>query len=764
MIRTILTACVAVMLAIPSVALAQVIDPMPPIPCPWWDCGASNHVVVEEYRLETTIDNSIATTKVTQILRNDGPQLAEGEFLHPIPSDAAVTGLTLWIDGQPVAGELLDGDVARRTYEEIVRRTLDPALLEFADDGLLRLDVFPIAPGDTRTVQIEYRQVLTVDGGLVRYQQSLGREHGNVAIERVVASVDIIDSSELKTIYSPTHAVAIERIDESTASVGFEESSDQTSNFTLYYSTDQEAVAIDVLSFRDGNEGWFLLLASPGLAAPDAVTAKDVVVVVDVSGSMEGEKIVQAQDAATFVLEHLNPDDRFQVIAFSNAVQSFEDGLVSTEYVGAAQNWVGQLGAAGATDINRALETAFSLADSERPLYVVFLTDGLPTEGLIDTAEILDNLDRKGGDTTSLFAFGVGFDVDTVLLDTLAADHHGTTSYVVPGENIDETVSALYSKVSSPVLTDVRLAIDGVVVSDLHPSPLPDIFSGGQMVIAGRYDGWGPATVTVEGRMAGEEVEITYDDIRFTAAGGDPAVPGLWATRKIGALLRNIRLHGPNDETIDQIVRISIRHGIVTPYTSFLVTEPAPFGADAIDVISRDAIATTTTVGASGEASVTAADAAAEMSASDFAAAPSEMYRDTVVIAGGRTMRESEGVWIDTTYDPNMAHVRVAFGSPDYFTLSTASDSVAAAMSVGAQVIVVVDGVAFAVVGADADSDPLPAIAAETTETAPTTSEALVLAGSSDSGAGAGLTTSAIAMMSALLAAAALAVAAARRG
>ena len=758
----ILSAIAALTVLIPSTALAQSIEP--PLPCPWWHCDGPTEVVVEEYSVETTIDDSIATTRITQILRNDGRMIAEGEFLHPVPADAAVTGLTLWIDGEAVTGDLLDGDAARRTYEEIVRRTLDPALLEFVDDGLLRLSVFPIPAGESRKVEIEYRQILPNDGGLARYRQAMGREHANVEVEHIVARIEIIESGGLKSIHSPTHSVAIERTDETSAVVGFEGAGAQDSGFALYYSTDDDPVSVDVISYRDGFEGWFLLLASPGLVDSDNVTPKDIAIVLDVSGSMEGEKLSQAQEAAGFVLDNLNPNDRFEVLAFSTGVDGFGDGLRPAEDAPAARSWVRRLSAAGSTDIHDSLSDAFQLAEPGRPLYVVFLTDGLPTEGIVDTAQILTSLESKRTETTSVFAFGVGYDVDTVLLDSVARDHHGTSQYVVPGEDIAEAVSSLYSKVASPVLTAVEITIDGVVVSDMYPTTAPDIFSGEELVITGRYEGWGPATIALTGRLRGQSVTIEYDDVRFTAAGGDDDVPGLWATRKIGALLRDIRLNGPSEETIDQIVRLSIRHGIVTPYTSYLVTEPPPFGQAAIDDISRNATATATTLAASGEESVAAADTAAELSDTDRAAAPGEQYSDIVTVTGGRTMRQSAGVWIDTTYDPDMEHVRVAFGSDDYFALAAANPTVASALAVGPRAIVVVAGTAYEVVEPGSSADALPITITEPVSATPvSTSPPVELGVTTDDSVDSGLSKTSIALISVLGAATALAIAVARK-
>ena len=712
--RRILFATIALTLGLPMAALAQVTDepiiepPLPP--CPWWDCGGTAEVVVESYRVDTIIEDGIATTHVTQVLRNDSAFIAQGQFLFPIPADAVVTGLTLWIDGSPVSGEVLDGDTARRTYEDIVRRTLDPALLEFADDGLVRLSVFPMPARATRTVEIEYREVLPADGGLVRYTNPLAREHEGT-VEQVSARIEIRTRTPLKSVLSPTHAVSVSRPDEHTAVVGYEGSGRSEDQLVLYYATDSGPMSLDVVTYRADGEGYFLLFASPGLAPNDAVIAKDVVVVVDVSGSMEGEKLAQAQEAARYVLGHLNVGDRFDVIAFSTVTTSYGDGLRPGTEATAAADWVGRLSAGGATDIDRALSEAFTRGDAERPLYVMFLTDGLPTEGVTDTAAILDHLEQRTPPASSVFAFGVGYDVDTFLLDSIARDHHGTTTYVTPAESVDGAVEALYAKVSSPVLTDVTLAVSGVIVSDLYPHPFPDVFSGGQVVLAGRYDVPGTATVTLSGNVGTEPTTLSFDDVAFGDTGGDDSVPRLWATRKIGDLLRTIRLDGPNDETIDQIVRLSIRWGVVTPYTSYLVTEDAPFGAEAIDDISRSAAsaATSTIAPTTGAEAFDAADAASAMASADVSSVPAGAYGDVVRLAGGKTFRLSEGVWIDTTFDPaSMTPLDVPFGSDDYFALAAAAPSVAGALSVSPSLIVVHDGVAYRIVGPSDSGDPLP--------------------------------------------------------
>jgi Ca-activated chloride channel family protein len=462
------------------------------------------------------------------------------------------------------------------------------------------------------------------------------------------------------------------------------------------------------------------MLVSPGLATDQQVVEKDVVLVLDTSGSMEGEKFAQAQDAARFVLDNLNPGDRFEVIAFATATNAYAGALQPASQAALARTWIGGLSAGGSTNIDLALGKAFELAD-ERPLYVVFLTDGLPTEGVTDAARILDRLDERGAESTSVFAFGVGYDVDTFLLDSIARDHHGTTSYVAPGEKIDRAVETLYSKIASPVLTDVTIEVNGVTVSDIHPAPLPDVFSGGQLVAAGRYDEPGDATVVLRGSVSGETMAFTFRDVAFGDSAQEDSIPRLWATRKVGDLLRQVRLDGPDEETIDQIVRLSIRWGIVTPYTSYLVTDDAPFGEDAIADISERAAAAAeeTPAPTSGEAAFGAADAAAYMSDSDVVSGPDAEYSSLVRVAGGRTFRLTGGKWIDTTYEPGMQTIRVPFGSDDYFTLAASDASLGLALTVASAMVIVHDGVAYEIVASDEAGDPLPVLPDEAVIVAP---------------------------------------------
>ena len=429
---------------------------------------------------------------------------------------------------------------------------------------------------------------------------------------------------------------------------------------------------------------------------------------------MEGEKFQQAQQASRYILENLNGEDRFNIISFSTSVEMFASSLRPLSEVPGAQLWVDSLRAAGSTDINRALLEAAAMVDSKRSTYLIFLTDGLPTEGVTDSPSIISNFSANAPDNLRLFTFGVGYDVDTILLDSLSQGHHGRSSYVQPGMNLDEVLSTFYNGISTPVLTNLDLSFGSMSTYDLYPYPLPDLFAGAQVVLLGRYREGGEADIKLTGEVNGEQQTFTFPKQKFEvespANSLQVSIPRLWATRKVGYLLNEIRLQGANQEIIDQIVHISIRYGIVTPYTSYLVTEQAPLGGAEQQRLAEDAfnkLQAMPTAAASGQAAVqSAADAGAMQGASNAPAIQGEAAR-SVRVVGSRTFVLSEGKWIDTAFDPDtMKTSPVEFLSAKYFDLVAAHPELAEAFALGEKVIALSNDGAYEVVPGDTTSQP----------------------------------------------------------
>ena len=546
-------------------------------------------------------------------------------------------------------------------------------------------------------------------------------------LENVSITVNVTAKQPIRAVYSPSHPISISRESDYQILAGYEEQNvlpDQ--DFALFYSIG-ESEAFHLMTFRDRSDledpdGFFLLLLAPAIQESVSAIPKDVLIVLDRSGSMEGEKFEQAQLAVRYILNKLNPEDRFNLVTFSTGVEMYANNLQPVSEEEDAIHWLNRLRAEGSTDINRALLEAVYLVDSERPTYLIFLTDGLPTVGEVESDKIIANLNESSPGNLSLFAFGVGYDVDTYLLDSLAQAHHGSSTYVVPGEPLDEILSAFYNKISSPVLTDLQLDFDDLVTSDIYPHPLPDLFIGSQIAVVGRYRQGGTFEVILSGLVNGSRQNFVYPDQEFEERSPDiegsiSSLPSLWATRKIGYLLQQVRLKGPDHEIIDEIVRLSIRYGIVTPYTSYLVTEPLPLGAEEQERIASEEFnkfndqATLPTFGrkaveeAEGQSSLANADAVAP--------APVEAFGKVRTI-GSHTFILSDRVWIDTMYEPDqMEVIEINFLSNEYFSIAKDQPELAAAFALGSQVIVVSGNQAYQVVEGESPIDqpaqtPLP--------------------------------------------------------
>jgi Ca-activated chloride channel family protein len=385
-------------------------------------------------------------------------------------------------------------------------------------------------------------------------------------------------------------------------------------------------------------------------------------------------------------LDKLNPEDRFNLVAFSTGVELFSKEMQSYDSVDSAIPWVNKLTAEGSTDINRALLEATSILESERPSYLIFLTDGLPTVGEVESEKIVANLTGFAPDNLRLFSFGVGYDVDTYLLDSLSNTHHGKSTYVVPGEPLDEIVSSFYNNISVPVLTDLDLDFGDLIVYDIYPHPLPDLFMGSQIAVVGRYRHGGFTDVTLSGTADGRNQQFVFADQKFeersiNTSGSTSSLPSLWATR---------------------IVKLSIRYGIVTPYTSYLVTEPLPLGMEEQERIAGEEFnrfSDQAGLPSFGKQAVEEAEGQNSMAGADAVAPAPVEVAGKVRTIGPRTFIQSDGIWIDTSYDPEqMETIKIEFLSDEYFSIAKERSEMANAFALGSRVIVILGDEAYEVV------------------------------------------------------------------
>jgi Ca-activated chloride channel family protein len=682
------------------------------------------YLTVKYHHVTVTIGDQIATTHVDQVFVNESRRQLEGTYTFPLPEGAAITDFSMWVDGKRLSGQILPADEARHIYEEIVRKQLDPALLEYVGRNTFRARIFPIPPQSEKRVEIEYSQVLSADNGLIHYRYPLDTERFSARpIEDVSVRVEIDSQEEIKAVYSPSHEIDVDRHSDHEVVAGYEETNVKPeTDFDLYYTVAQEDIGLHLLSYKEeGDDGFFLLLMAPQVeVAEREIVAKDVLLILDTSGSMQGEKIEQAKDALVFVLDRLHDEDRFNVVSFSTGVRQFSDGLVSVSERERAQRWVAGLEAKGGTNIGRAMLEGLVQVEQERPTIVVFLTDGLATEGVVETDLLLSQIDDAAPESVRIFSFGVGDDVNTVLLDRMARDHRGASAYVRSGQQIDEEVSAFYAKVSTPLLSNLELDL-GVPVEDVYPYPLPDLFAGTQVVAAGRYRQGGEVTVVLHGTVNAGRRAFEYGGVRLNEEGGEAFIPRLWATRKVGYLLNQIRLNGESEELVQEIVDLSVRYGIMTPYTSFLVDEDVQvFSGEGRRGLAEREYSTMATAEPAAPMGSEAVDRAQKQGALEQSGTATGATGGAVKVVAGKTFVYREGMWIDTAFDADrMTPSKVGFMSDDYFALLETRPRWGTYLALGERVLVVLDGIAYQVVAPDAGERialPTPAPTATATQ------------------------------------------------
>jgi Ca-activated chloride channel family protein len=653
---------------------------------------------VKYHRVKVEIVNQVARTSVDQVFVNHFGRDIEGTYIFPVPEGASVSEFAMYVGNERVQGEILDSREARRIYEDIVRRMRDPGLLEYMGRNLFRARVFPIPANGEKRVQISYTEVLKSDGGLVKYLYPLNTEKfSRDPLDDVSISVRVESQVPIVNIYSPSHKVSVRKDGPGRALLGYEDRRVRPDkDFLVYYSLSKDDVGLSFMNWEGPDGGYFLLLASPRYAAAgERVVDKNIILVLDSSGSMSGAKIRQAKEAARFILNHLGPRDEFSLVDFDDGVTAFSEALLpaTAENIGRALKFVNGIEDSGGTNINDALLQALSrMRGEDRPNYVLFLTDGLPTVGTTETADILRHVQQANTSRSRVFVFGVGNDVNTELLDRLSSDHRGTSVYIGENEDLEAAVSGFYEKISSPLLSDLTVTFKGIETSQLYPRSLPDLFKGSQLVLVGRYRGDGPVSVVLTGKNGREEKRFVLEARALIA--GDPFnfLPRLWATRRIGYLIEEIRLQGSNQELVDEIRRLGLKYGIVTPYTSFLVTEKEAQVLDAAAPAAREAILGGV-VG--GVGAVRAAKATQTFKLEDRAA---QVASERILYKDDKTFYLRDGIWTDSEYRDGAPVTEVKFNSDAFYKMIAEKPGIAKYLSAGNKLILVFEGVSYRIV------------------------------------------------------------------
>lgn len=787
--------------------------PVPPPP----DFRLPRALKIKSIHLTTTITEQVATTKVEQVFENDTPYLLEGAYFFPLPEGVSISEFAMWDGNKRLVGEVRSKAEARRIYDDIVRSRRDPALLEYAGKNLFQASVFPITPHSDKKIELIYTQVLSHENSTVAWRYPLGTGwRANTLIEappgvrplpgtprdrarppvnqvpgRISGEILIESKAAIRDVYSPSHNLEIRRDGDHRVRASFEaRGAGPQPDFQLFYSVSDKDFGLSLLTYREpAKDGYFMLRVAPKTELDERdVQPKDIVFVFDTSGSMaDDNKMEKAKAALRQGIGLLSARDRFNIISFAGEEHLMSPRPLAANEAGKrqAREFVDRLRPVGGTNINEAMLAALGQLESgERPRLIVLITDGQPTVGVTSASQILKNVSQGNKSRIRVFTVGVGYDVNTRLLDGLAAENSGAADYIEPHEDIEVKVSNFFAKVNYPVLSDVKIDWGGAAVENIYPRNIPDIFHGSQLVLIGRYrpnaskaavDGrmsvtglaglktaglmlaaaaltqnfgllpsaWLAADapldvphqtsgrkqrITLIGKVNGVERRFVYDDVKFPEAESrHEFLPQLWAMRRVGHLMEQIRLNGESHELREEIIELGTRYNIVTPYTSYLVLEPGmrPMGvvADSAEtqrrrVQPRDKVMGNVSVEppasmpepakraplamnspVAGREAVQLSKEQEALRQADKLALPDEQASRQAHTVAGRTFYLRDGVWTDSEFKAGagLTEVKVKFGSDEYFNLLSREPKLADFFALGQRVVVVWKGQVYRV-------------------------------------------------------------------
>jgi Ca-activated chloride channel family protein len=557
---------------------------------------------LERYDATVTITDQMAVTHVDQTFKNESSTRLEGIFIFPLPENAIVTELALWINGVRTVAQVMESDTARAVYNGIVRRSIDPALLEYLGNNVFKLSVFPIDPVGSlmceRRIEITYAELLPYDAANIKYNFFMKAVNmSSKAVERTSLKINLSSQKQILSLGSSTHTAAeglvISQASQYSDTILYgEENTISQKDFTLYYKLKNDNYAISHLTYVPKTDGTGMFFDSTGdkpyfllwITPPDTVTQaqiikKNLVFVADVSSSMAGARIDQLRLALNAMVDMLNPGDKFNIIAFASGVSAFKPDLVdfSVANTAAAHTFVNALGAVGMTNMEGAFKTALAASWVDTCMNaIVFLTDGMPTWPVTSTAAtVIDSVGIYNPlAKVSIYPFGVG-DVDKGFLKLLAKRNNGFSLLMSASDSISIALESFMQKISHPVIKNISVNYGGISQNDVYPPNAPNVYANSQLTLMGRYSNAGTFPITVTGSVGSNTMTLSANlPFPSTVMPNQPFVPRMWASAKINYLLDDIAIYGEQTELVNAVKLLGRKYSIITPYTSMIVVEP----------------------------------------------------------------------------------------------------------------------------------------------------------------------------------------------
>jgi len=545
------------------------------------DGGFGGVLEIKEHDVHVTINNGIAVTKVTQVFHNTEKRQVEALYTFPVPKAASVANFSMWINGKEMVGEVLEKQRAREIYNSYKQQRVDPGLLEQVDYRTFEMRIFPIGPEADQKVEITYYQELDFDHDIATYVYPLAtvtrKGVNSRAAGKFAIGFDVKSAVPIEELESPSHgkAFAVAKHSDDYWQANLETTGGSLAeDVVIACRIVRPKTGMDLITSRTtGEDGFFCLTVTAGQDVAPKQEGMDYVFVLDASGSMaDGGKLLLSKDAVGAFLNELDDNDRFEVMTFNVTphlgFNQLQPGTEANKQ--RALEFLSTQQARGGTVLQPAMTTAYKYAVQDRPLNVVILSDGLTEQQ--ERTILLQQIQKRPGNTR-VFCIGVGNDVNRPLLEQLAEDSGGLSSFISSGDNFTRQAKAFRQKLTRPFATNLEMKFDGVDVSDVEPAVLPNLYYGAPVKVYGRYHGSGRADITLRGSVNGVEfkqgAQLAFPKTDPT----NPEINRMWAWHRVNRLLKDADRQGDRSPAVPEIVSLGEQFSIVTEYTSFLVLE-----------------------------------------------------------------------------------------------------------------------------------------------------------------------------------------------
>jgi Ca-activated chloride channel family protein len=541
---------------------------------------------LEHTAVTAEVQGPVVRVRVRQIFRNPTPDPIEAVYTFPLAAGGAVDDMTLRIGDRLVKGKMKRKEEARAIYDAARRQGKLAGLLDQSRPNVFIQSVANIPPNAKVEVEIQYVEILRFEAGRYEFvfpmvvgpryspkhnpaafQNPQYAAQGTRAGHDISLSLKLDAGLPVDAIDSTTHEVVLEN---RTAAGAFIKLRNQkeipNKDFILRWDVTGRKINDALLTHRgpDGQGYFTFVLAPPDQPAREDITPKELVFVIDTSGSMHGFPLDKAKEAMNAAIEGLNPRDRFNLITFSGDTHVLFPAPVAAtpENIADAQRFLAGRRAAGGTEMMKAIRASLAPSGSREHVRVVcFMTDGY----VGNEAEIIAEI-RKHPESR-VFSFGIGSSVNRHLLDQMSLQGRGEVEYVGLQDDGSAAAKRLHTRVQMPLLTDIQLSVQGLAVDEIYPRRIPDLFSAKPVVISGRYRDTGRGSVKITGKMGGRPFERIVP-VEFAAAAQREGIRSLWARTKVGELM--IDGEGLHREAITEL---GLQFAIMTPFTSFIAVE-----------------------------------------------------------------------------------------------------------------------------------------------------------------------------------------------